>query len=220
MFLIISHRRSPTRLGYRELGIKLVSIEENYSLQPKKAPMVKEKRDDREGDPFNMFLEESLVQQRNKMMENFTQILQIILMETVEASSTSIHFGGATLFKIQVNYYIPLFEDQIYVNALEKWLNLLEGYCSFQKNSNSENITFILLKSLPHVRAWGDGYWDRYIVGESTPFGREPTCVAFLDALREDFYPVEKFDDQYMRWTTLHQNDQTISKYTNIFHTL
>jgi hypothetical protein len=50
---------------------------------------------------------------------------------------------------------------------------------------------------------------------------REPTWEAFLDSLKEDLYPVENYDDQYMRWTNHHQKrDQTVSEYTNIFHTL
>jgi hypothetical protein len=36
-------------------------------------------------------------------------------------------------------------------------------------------------------------------VNESTPFMREPTWEAFVDSLKEEFYPVEKYDDQYMR---------------------
>jgi hypothetical protein len=58
-------------------------------------------------------------------------------------------------------------------------------------------------------------------VDESTLFGREPTWAAFVDALKEEFYPVGNYDDQYMRWTTLRQKRaQTVSEYTNIFHTL
>jgi hypothetical protein len=47
---------SPTRLGYRELGLKLVSLDENLSLQPKRAPTVEEKRDEGVEDPINLFL--------------------------------------------------------------------------------------------------------------------------------------------------------------------
>jgi hypothetical protein len=75
-------------------------------------------------------------------------------MVVAEASSTSNHFGGVTTFKVQFNFDIPLFEGQIDAYALEKWLNLLEGYYYVQNFSDSENITFTLLKSLPHVRAW------------------------------------------------------------------
>jgi hypothetical protein len=74
-----------------------------------------------------------------------------------------------------------------------------------QKISNSEKITFTLLKTLPHVRSWWEGYWDRYTTNESTLFEREPTWATFVDELKEEFYPVEKYDDQYMRWTTLRQ---------------
>jgi hypothetical protein len=90
----------------------------------------------------------------------------------VEESSSRIHFGGVTPFKVQFNFYIPLFEGQIDEDALEKWLNLLEGYYSIQKKINCENIIFTLLKYLPHVRSWWEGYWDRYTMDESTPFKR------------------------------------------------
>jgi hypothetical protein len=40
------------------------------------------------------------------------------------------HFGGTSPFKVQVNFDILVFEGQIDVDALEKWLNLLEGYFS------------------------------------------------------------------------------------------
>jgi hypothetical protein len=183
--------------------------------------MVEEKRDDRARDPFNMLLEEALVRKSNEMMEKFAQILRRLPMAAAEAYSTSNHFASATPFKVQFNFDIPLFEGQIDADAIEKWLNLLEGYYSVQKFSDNEKITFALLKYLPHVRAWWEGYWERYTMDESTLFGREPTWATFVDSLKEDFYPVGNYDDQYMRWTTLLQKrDQMVSEYTNIFHTL
>jgi hypothetical protein len=92
--------------------------------------MEEEKRDDRSRYPFKMFLEEALVRQRNEMMEKFFQILQRLPMTATEAYSTSNHFASVTPFKVQVNFDIPLFEGQIDAYALEKWLNLLEGYYS------------------------------------------------------------------------------------------
>jgi hypothetical protein len=44
-----------------------------------------EKKDDGAGDPIKMLLEESLARQRNKMMDNFAQILR--RLPTGEASS-------------------------------------------------------------------------------------------------------------------------------------
>jgi hypothetical protein len=54
-----------------------------------------EKKDDGAGDPIKMFLEESLAQQRNKMMDNFTLILR--RLPTGEAYSSS---GHGTPFKV------------------------------------------------------------------------------------------------------------------------
>ena len=56
---------------------------------------------------------------------------------------------------------------------------------------------------------------------ESRIFGVEPTWDFFMDAVKEQYYLVENYDDQYMRWITLHQKqDQTVLEFTNTFHTL
>jgi hypothetical protein len=49
-------------------------------------------------------------------------------MASNEASSTRNHFGGATPFKVQFNFDIPLFEGQIDAYVIDKWLNMIEGY--------------------------------------------------------------------------------------------
>jgi hypothetical protein len=67
---------SPTRSEYKELGLELVSLEDQSSRMPKRPLMEGEKKDDGTGDPFKMLLEESLTQQRNEMMDSFVQILR------------------------------------------------------------------------------------------------------------------------------------------------
>jgi hypothetical protein len=165
--------------------------------------MVEEKRDDRVGYPLKTLLKESLMRQRNEIMDNFAQILRRLPMATAKAYSTRNHFASVTPFKVQINFDIPLFEGQIDADALEKWLNLLECYYPIQKKIDSEKITFALLKSLPHVRSSWEGYRERYTVDESTLFGREPTWVAFVDSLKEEFYPIKNYDEKYMRWINL-----------------
>jgi hypothetical protein len=58
--------------GYRKLGLELISLGEERSCQPKSPSMEDEKRDDVVGYSINLFLEESLMQKRNEMMENFS----------------------------------------------------------------------------------------------------------------------------------------------------
>ena len=63
---------SPTRSGYKELGLELV---EPLQYQPRKSqrpPMVDEKKDERVGDPIKILLKEALERQRNAMMDSFT----------------------------------------------------------------------------------------------------------------------------------------------------
>ena len=83
-------------------------------------------------------------------MDNFAEILQ--RLPTGGASASSSHSGGATPFKVQVNFNIPIFEGQIDADVVDKWLNLLEEYFSVHDFSNRENITFSLLKFAPHVK--------------------------------------------------------------------
>jgi hypothetical protein len=42
-----------------------------------------------------------------------------------------------------------------------------------------------------------------------------------VDAVKEQYYPVGNYEDQYMRWTTLRQErGQAVPEFTNTFHTL
>jgi hypothetical protein len=103
--------------------------------------MAEEKRDDGARDLIKLLLKEALAQHKNEMMENFSLILRQ-LPAVNKTTSTSSHFGGVTPFKIHVNFDIPLFEAQIDPHALEKWLNMLEGYYFVQKTFDIEKITF------------------------------------------------------------------------------
>jgi hypothetical protein len=118
--------------------------------------MAEEKKDDGTGDPFKLLIEESLTQQRNQIMDSFTQILW--RLPTGDTSSLS---GGAIPFKVQINLDIPTFEGQIDADVVDKQLNLLEGYFSFHNFSNRENITFSLLKVIPHVKDWWESFCEK-----------------------------------------------------------
>ena len=109
--------------------------------------------------PIKMLLEEALEKQRNAMMDNFAQILQ--WLPTSDASASSSQFGGATPFKVQVNFDIPIFDGWIDVDVIDRWLNLLEGYLSVHDFFDQEKITFSLLKAAPHVKDWWETYCER-----------------------------------------------------------
>jgi hypothetical protein len=81
-------------------------------------------------------------------------------MSTIEYTySSRSHFGSTVPFKVPINFDISVFEGEIYADSLEKWLNLLEGYFFVHIFSNRENITFVLLKVVPHVKYWWETYW-------------------------------------------------------------
>jgi hypothetical protein len=106
------------------------------------------------------------------MMENFSHILQCLEI-TIHASSSNNHFGGALSFKVQVNFYIVVFEGQIDADALEKWLILLEYYLFVHNFSDRSNINS-LLKALPHVKHWWEIYWEPISIEECRIYGASP----------------------------------------------
>jgi hypothetical protein len=119
--------------------------------------MVEENKNDRANDSINLLLEQTLMRQRDEMMENFSHILQRMSI-TTDVSSTSGYFGGTSSFKVQFNFDILIFEGHIDSDALQKWLNVLKGYFFVHNVSNMEKIIFALLKDLPRVKHW----WETY----------------------------------------------------------
>jgi hypothetical protein len=103
---------SPTRSRYRELGLELVSLDENCSRQPKPPPMEKEKRDEGEKDPIKLLLSKSLAQQRNEMLENFGQILQRLSTITY-MSLLSSRFGDVLRSFLLPKFPSPFLFSQI-----------------------------------------------------------------------------------------------------------
>ena len=118
--------------------------------------MAEEKKYEGTKDPFKILFKEALEQKRNAMMDKFSQILR--RLPTGDASSSNRHSRGATPFKVQVNFDIPIYEGQINANVVNKWLNLLEGYFSVHDFSDREKIIFALLNVAPHVKDW----WETY----------------------------------------------------------
>ena len=72
---------SPMRSEYRKLGLELVSLEENLSCTPNKPSIVEENKNDGAYDPINLLLEQVLTQQRDRMMENFSDGIRSIFIK-------------------------------------------------------------------------------------------------------------------------------------------
>jgi hypothetical protein len=174
---------SSTRSGYKELGIDLVEPLQDQPRKPRHPPMGDKKKEKGEGDPIKIFIEGALEKQRNTMMDNFAQILQRLPIGGASASSS--HSGGGTPFKVQVNFYIPIFDGQIDADIVDRWLNLLEGYLSFHDIFDRENVIFSLLKVAPRVKDWWETYCEKKDEEEPYLFSVIPTWNSFQDAIKE-----------------------------------
>ena len=116
------------------------------------------------------------------MMDSFARIIR--RLPTGDASYSN---GGATTFKVQINFDIPIFEVQIDANVVDKWLNLLEGYFSFHNLSDRENIIISLLKVIPHVKDWWETLYEKKEIEGSTLFAVAPTWGSLMDDIKEKY---------------------------------
>jgi hypothetical protein len=140
------------------------------------------------------------------MMDSFAQILR--QLPTGDTSSSN---EGATPFKVQINFNIPIFEGQIDIDVVNKWLNLLEGYLFVHNFSNREKITFALLEAIPHVKYWWETFCEKKETKETSLFLVTATWESFRDAIKEQYYPFRSYDDLYTKWTTLRQEKRPSS---------
>jgi hypothetical protein len=132
------------------------------------------------------------------MMDKFVQILQQLPIGDASTSS-----GGCTHLKVQIKFYIPLFDYQIDSDAIDKWLNLIEGYFTFHNFFYRENVIFSLLKVVPHVKDWWEIFCEHKEIEGYTLFVVAPTWGSFRDVIKEQYYLVGSYDELYTRWTTL-----------------
>jgi hypothetical protein len=79
------------------------------------------------------------------------------------------------------------------------WLNLLEGYFSVHNFSDREKIIFHSSRSPPMLRTQWDTYSEQRATEESAIFVVSPTW----DSIKEQYYHVGSYEDQYTRWTML-----------------
>jgi hypothetical protein len=172
------------RSGYKELGLEVVKPLQDCPRQPQQPSMAEEKIDEGSRNPFKLLLEEALARQMNEMMDNFSHILRSL--PTTDSSSSRDHFGGITPFKVQVSFDILVFEGHIDVDALDKWLNLLEGYFSIHNFFDREKITFALLKVVPRVKDWWETYCEQKATEKSTIFVIVPTWILLGMRLRNN----------------------------------
>ena len=150
-------------------------------------------------------LKEALKKQRNAMMDNFAKILQ--RLPTYGASASNNHSGGVTPFKVQVKFDIPIFEGQIDLDVVDRWLNLLEGYFSFHDFSDRENIIFSLLKATPMSKTSGKPTVSKRTRG--TPLCSQPHPLGIHSKMASRYYPMGSYEYKYIQWTTMREGFST-----------
>ena len=79
----------------------------------------------------------------------------------------------------------------------------------------------MLLKVVPHVKDLWEIFCEKNKTEEPSLFTVTTTWESFRDNIKEQYYPIESYDDLYTKWITLRQErDQVVLDFTNIFHTL
>jgi hypothetical protein len=71
LFIYFSLCMSPTRSGYKKLGLEPIEPLPDRSRRARQQPLGDENKYDGVGDPIKMLLDEALERKRNEMMEKF-----------------------------------------------------------------------------------------------------------------------------------------------------
>lgn len=57
--------------------------------------------------------------------------------------------------------------------------------------------------------------------GNTFIFDQKPTWGEFMEHIKEEYFPIDTYEQKYMKWQLLRQKkDQTVQEYTNMFHAL
>jgi hypothetical protein len=72
----------------------------------------------------------------------------------------------------------------------KKWLSFLEGYFFVHNFSNKENITFVLLKVVPHVKYWWETYCENRLQRSPQCLGLNPPGNILLIPSRRNTTPL------------------------------
>jgi hypothetical protein len=74
---------------------------------------------------------------------------------------------------------------------------MLEGYFFVHNFSDIENITFFILKVIPHVKYWWETFCEKEETKESPLFSVAPTKCSFRDVIKEQYYHFGSHDNLY-----------------------
>ena len=73
----------------------------------------------------------------------------------------------------------------------------------FHNFSDRENITFLILKVIPHVKYWWETFCEKEETKESSLFSVAPNKCSFRDVIKEQYYHVGSHHKLYREWTPL-----------------
>jgi hypothetical protein len=99
------------------------------------------------------------------------------------------------------------------VDVVDNWMNLLEGYFSVHNFFDKENITFSLLKAIPHVKEWKDTYSQKRSIEESEIFVITPHGIPLGIPLKNNTTLLES------RRTNTQDGPHCVRKGTRQYHT-
>ena len=132
------------------------------------------------------------------MMQKFSRMLE---KWELQASQSNSQFGAQTLFKVQVNFYIPTFQGKIDEDVVDDWLSKLERYFCVNNFSDIERITFILLKVENYVKL----AWKVYVETKEAQVAQdEHGFIVLLDSaarwedfvehIKMEYYPEDTYE--------------------------
>jgi hypothetical protein len=123
------------------------------------------------------------------------------------------HNFDLPLLKIDVKFELALYDWELNVEKLDKWIIQIEVYCRIHKIIDEE--TMIQLASL-NMGGTALLRWERRTKHDLKKFCKTlSSCLDFMYALRKKFYPLAYMQQVIMSWQNFRKlKGQTIQSYT------
>jgi hypothetical protein len=120
------------------------------------------------------------------------------------------------LLKLAVKFEFPMYDGEVNVKRLDKWVIQMEFYCSVQKiKDEATQINLASLRLASTTLIW----WKSKLQNGTQQDGNVfPSWKDFVFALRKKFCPLGYKEKALIEWKSLKlRKGQTVQEYTNEF---
>jgi hypothetical protein len=126
------------------------------------------------------------------------------------------HKHDMPLLKLDVQFELPRYDDELNAERLDNWVKQMEVYCSVQQiKDDTTRIKLASLRLADTTLIW----WQSKLQNGTQQVGNVfPSWQVFVSTLRKKFYPLGYKENALIEWKGIKlRKGQTVQEYTDEF---